>query len=93
MRNSTRFWVCGILSMATAAAFFAATLYVSIRYLAKPHGIMDWTVQLTGATIAGIIGFFLMWGHWQSPVGEKASKPPESGDAVGKAKPNTSPSS
>jgi hypothetical protein len=54
--------------MGTALAFFAATLYVSIRYLAKPHGFMDWTVQLTGATIAAVIGFFLMWGHWQSPV-------------------------
>jgi hypothetical protein len=92
MRSSTRFWVCGILSMATAAAFFAATLYVSIRYLAKPHGIMDWTVQLTGATIAAVIGFFLMWGHWQSPVGDDHSPSPGAGKAVGTSKSNTAPS-
>ena len=79
--------------MATAAAFFAATLYVSIRYLAKPHGIMDWTVQLTGATIAAVIGFFLMWGHWQSPVGDDLSSSAGAGNAVGRTKTNTSPSS
>ncbi len=68
MKSQTRNWICGVLSALTAAAFFAATLYVSIRYLAKPHGIMDWTVQLCGASIAAVIGFFLMWGHWQSPT-------------------------
>ncbi|MGC8560037.1 MAG: hypothetical protein ACP5O1_05090 [Phycisphaerae bacterium] len=78
--------------MATAAAFFAATLYVSIRYLAKPHGFMDWTVQLTGATIAAVIGFFLMWGHWQSPVDDNNSASSGAGNTVGKTKPNTSPS-
>lgn len=67
--------------MATALAFFAATLYVSIRYLAKPHGFMDWMVQLTGATIAGFIGFFLMWGHWQSPVGGQEVPPAATGES------------
>ena len=66
--------------MATALAFFAATLYVSIRYLAKPHGFMDWLVQLTGATIASFVGFFLMWGHWQSPVGGQEISPTATGE-------------
>jgi hypothetical protein len=84
MQRSTRFWVCGVLSMGTSLAFFAATLYVSIRYLAKPHGLMDWTVQLTGATIAAIIGFFLMWGHWQSPTGWQ--EPPSASGTGGQSR-------
>lgn len=74
--------------MATAFAFFAATLYVSIRYLAKPHGFMDWMVQLTGATIAAFIGFFLMWGHWQSPVEGQDPRPAAVGQ--GREKPGSS---
>ncbi|GEM_PF-3280523 len=90
MTKSTRFWVCGVFSMATALAFFAATLYVSIRYLAKPHGFMDWAVQLTGATIAAIIGFFLMWGHWQSPMGEEDLPSPAGNGSGGKPKASAS---
>ncbi len=57
--------VSGIMALLTAAA----TLYLSIHYLAKPHGWIDWMVQLSGAATTAIIIFFLTWGHFQkTPV-------------------------
>lgn len=57
--------VSGIMALLTAVA----TLYLSIHYLAKPHGWIDWMVQLSGAATTAIIIFFLTWGHFQkTPV-------------------------
>ena len=53
--------VSGIMALLTATA----TLYLSIHYLAKPHGWIDWMVQLSGAATTAIIIFFLTWGHFQ----------------------------
>ena len=64
--------VSGIMALLTAAA----TLYLSIHYLAKPHGWIDWMVQLSGAATTAIIIFFLTWGHFQkTPI---VPAPPQS---------------
>ncbi len=54
-------------SISTVAALGASgvSMYVSVRYLAPPKGLTDWTIQLTGAATAGIFAFFLVWGHFQ----------------------------
>lgn len=54
-------------TISTLAALGAAgaSMYVSVRYLAPPKGLTDWTIQITGATTAGIFAFFLVWGHFQ----------------------------
>ena len=58
-----------VLSWAMALLTAVATLYLSIHYLAKPHGWIDWMVQLSGAATTAIIIFFLTWGHFQkTPV-------------------------
>ncbi len=64
--------VSGIMALLTAAA----TLYLSIHYLAKPHGWIDWMVQLSGAATTAIIIFFLTWGHFQkTPIVPGQQKP------------------
>ena len=67
-------------SISTAAALGAAgvSLYVSVRYLAPPKGLTDWTIQLTGAATAAIFVFFLVWGHFQEiPTPPSDEPPPE----------------
>ena len=58
--GNTLSWIMAILTA-------AATLYLSIHYLAKPQGWIDWIVQLSGAATTAIIIFFLVWGHFQKP--------------------------
>ena len=54
-----------VLSSAMALLTAIATLYLSVHYLAKPNGWIDWMVQLSGAATTAIIIFFLVWGHFQ----------------------------
>ena len=54
-----------IFSSALALLTALATLYLSVHYLAKPNGWIDWMVQLSGAATTAIIIFFLVWGHFQ----------------------------
>ncbi|MGC9259974.1 MAG: hypothetical protein ACP5I8_07855 [Phycisphaerae bacterium] len=61
-------------SWAMAIGTAAATLYLSVHYLARPQGWMDWMVQLSGAATTAIIIFFLVWGHFQKTPGEAADK-------------------
>ena len=56
-----------VVSSALALLTAVATLYLSIHYLAKPNGWIDWMVQLSGAATTAIIIFFLTWGHFQKP--------------------------
>ncbi len=76
--------------ISTAAALCAAggSLYVSVRYLAPPKGLTDWTIQLTGATTAAICVFFLVWGHFQ----EIPTPPPDDQPAENPAASSASPS-
>lgn len=53
------------ISTVAALGAAAASMYVSVRYLAPPKGLTDWTIQITGAAAAGIFAFFLVWGHFQ----------------------------
>jgi ABC-type Fe3+-siderophore transport system permease subunit len=62
--NSRRI-IGNVVSTALALLTAVATLYLSIHYLAKPHGWIDWMVQLSGAATTAIIIFFLTWGHFQ----------------------------
>lgn len=64
MINSRRV-IGNILSWGMALLTAVATLYLSVHYLARPNGWMDWMVQLSGAATTAIIIFFLVWGHFQ----------------------------
>ncbi len=57
--------IADTISAAAALGAAGASMYVSVRYLAPPKGLTDWTIQITGATTAGIFAFFLVWGHFQ----------------------------
>ncbi len=56
-------------TLATLAALLmgAATTLVSIWYLSEPEKFMDWAVQICAGITVGIIVFFMVWGHFQSP--------------------------
>jgi cytochrome b561 len=67
-----------VISSLVAIFVGLAALMMSIRYLARPQGILDWSVQLCGATTVGIIIFFLCWGHFQKspqPTSKEAPMP------------------
>ena len=57
--------IANTISTVAALGAACASMYVSVRYLAPPKGLTDWTIQITGATTAGIFAFFLVWGHFQ----------------------------
>ena len=79
MTNSRQL-IGNILGWGMALLTAVATLYLSVHYLAKPNGWMDWMVQLSGAATTAIIIYFLVWGHFQkSPtIPENGlSKPPK----------------
>ncbi len=59
--------IANVFSVLMAALGGAAALRVSVHYLAKPKGLLDWAVQLSGALTVAIFIFFLTWGHWQKP--------------------------
>ncbi len=54
-----------VISLTAALLTAVATLYLSVHYLARPRGWIDWMVQLSGAATTAIIIFFLVWGHFQ----------------------------
>lgn len=62
---TSRRMIGNVLSSALALLTAIATLYLSVHYLAKPNGWIDWMVQLSGAATTAIIIFFLVWGHFQ----------------------------
>ncbi len=64
MTNSRQL-IGNILGWGMALLTAVATLYLSVHYLAKPNGWMDWMVQLSGAATTAIIIYFLVWGHFQ----------------------------
>jgi|GEM_PF-3228812 len=64
-----------IFGSAMALLTALATLYLSVHYLAKPHGWIDWMVQLSGAATTAIIIFFLVWGHFQKTPNLPAAQP------------------
>ena len=64
-----------IFSSALALLTALATLYLSVHYLAKPNGWIDWMVQLSGAATTAIIIFFLVWGHFQKTPNLPADHP------------------
>ncbi len=72
--NSRRV-IGNIISTVMALLTAAATLYLSVHYLAKPHGWIDWMVQLSGAGTTAIIIFFLVWGHFQKTPALSAKSP------------------
>ena len=72
-----------VISSLVAIFVGLAALMMSIRYLARPQGVLDWSVQLCGAATVGIIIFFLCWGHFQ-----KTPKPARKQSVT--AEPNTS---
>lgn len=58
--------IIGDLVSTLLAVFMGLTaLLLSIRYLARPQGMLDWAVQLSGAATVALIIFFLVWGHFQ----------------------------
>ncbi len=59
-------WICNLLSSAVGLIAAFVTVYFSLRYLREPQGLFDWFVLLASGLIAGIIGFFITWGHFQS---------------------------
>jgi uncharacterized sodium:solute symporter family permease YidK len=69
--------IIGDVVSSLVAIFMAlVALLMSIRYLARPQGILDWSVQLCGAATVGIIIFFLCWGHFQRTPKPAAKKSP-----------------
>ncbi|NNM84416.1 MAG: hypothetical protein HKL96_01465 [Phycisphaerales bacterium] len=64
---SRRDIICQVVSLTGAALCALTTLYLSIRYLAAPHDILDWAVQICAAMVVAIIIYFLVWGHFQQP--------------------------
>ncbi|MCL5946204.1 MAG: hypothetical protein M1472_05045 [Planctomycetes bacterium] len=69
-----RRWIGNAFSWVLAILTAMATLYLSVHYLARPQGWMDWMVQLSGAATTAIIIFFLAWGHFQKTPGESGDK-------------------
>jgi drug/metabolite transporter (DMT)-like permease len=63
--TNSRQLIGNILGWGMALLTAVATLYLSVHYLAKPNGWMDWMVQLSGAATTAIIIYFLVWGHFQ----------------------------
>ncbi len=70
--------IADTISSIAALGASAASMYVSVRYLAPPKGLTDWAIQLVGALTAGIFVFFLVWGHFQRPP----QIPPDPADAA-----------
>ncbi len=65
---SRRDVICQVVSLTGAALCALMTLYLSIRYLAAPHDLLDWAVQICAALVVAIIIYFLIWGHFQRPA-------------------------
>ena len=65
---SRRDVICQVVSLTGAALCALMTLYLSIRYLAAPHDLLDWAVQICAALVVAIIVYFLIWGHFQRPA-------------------------
>ncbi len=55
-----------IVSSIAGIGVGALALVASVHYLSRPSSVFDWTVQISGAITAGLIVFFLFWGHFQS---------------------------
>ena len=43
----------------------AGTMYLSQRFLKQPQNSMDWAALILSGLTAGIIAFFIIWGHFQ----------------------------
>jgi hypothetical protein len=71
-----RRWIGNSVASAAGLVVGLGTMWVSKMYLRDPEGWLDWTVLVLTGITAGVLAFFVTWGHFQEepkPAGGAAT--------------------
>jgi hypothetical protein len=57
--------------MGVALVVALVTIWASKHYLKDPEELLDWAALVFSGMTAGILAFFVTWGHFQEGAGEE----------------------